>query len=152
MANVGTEVPYDGEFVLDSNLLPYPNATLDKVAVHFNVVFTNPNVEVSGEIVCDVSGSCDRCLAQTKKQFVLPFDQTFVKNGSDLDEYVYDGSRLDATKAVCDEIILSLPTLFLCREDCKGLCPVCGVDRNTTKCDCDTQKENVFSSLKNLKF
>lgn len=151
MANVGTAVPFSGEYVLDSNLLPYPDARLNKVYVDFEVTFTNPNVEVQGNVTCVVSGSCDRCLSKVTKQFVLPFDQVFHKNAFE-DVYVYEGSKLDVTKAVEDEIVLSVPTLFLCSDDCKGLCPVCGVNRNVQNCDCNSQKENAFSALKNLKF
>ncbi len=151
MANVGTAVPFFGKYVLDSNLLPYPDARLDVVCVDFDVTFTNPDVEVQGNVTCVVSGSCDRCLSEITRQFVLPFDQVFHKNASE-DEYVYEGSKLDVTKAVEDEIVLSVPTLFLCSDNCKGLCPVCSVNKNVEDCDCDSQKENVFSALKNLKF
>lgn len=151
MANIGTAVPFCGKYALDSSLLPYPNAKLLSVAVDFDVTFTNPNVEVQGNVICFVSGCCDRCLSEVETQFVLPFDQIFQKNVSD-DGYGYEGSKLDVTKAVEDEIVLSVPTLLLCKTDCKGLCPVCGVNRNVAECDCNSQKENVFSALKNLKF
>lgn len=151
MANVGTALPFCGKFVLDGDLLPYPNAKLNEVSVAFDVTFTNPDVEVEGQIVCVVSGCCDRCLEETKRSFKLSFFQTFKKNPSE-DEYGYDGSKLDVTKAVQDEIVLSVPTLFLCKDDCKGLCPVCGANKNVAECDCNTQKENAFSALKNLKF
>ena len=152
MSNVGTAVPFLGEFVLDGALLPYPNAKLNKICVDFNVTFTNPDVEVQGTVICDVSGNCDRCLAKVEKQIVLPFCQIFQQDNADPDGYGYFGSKLDVTKAVQDEIVLSVPTLLLCKQDCRGLCPVCGADKNTTECDCDSQKENVFSALKNLKF
>ena len=152
LANAGVSQPFCGDFVLDGNLLPYPNATLDKVSVKFDVTFVKPNVEVAGTITCVIDGSCDRCSGQVHKQIVLPFATTFVKDEADDGQYAYTGSKLDATKAVEDEIIVSLPTLLLCKEDCKGLCPKCGTNLNTSQCDCNLQKENVFSQLKNLKF
>lgn len=152
LANVGESQPFSGDFVLDGNLLPYPNATLTKVSVNFGVTFVKPNVEVSGTVTCVIDGNCDRCLNEVHKQTVLPFAQTFFKDGQECDEYCYCGSKLDATKAVEDEIILSLPTILLCSEDCKGLCPKCGANLNESECDCDLTKENVFSQLKNLKF
>ncbi len=153
-ANVGVPTRFCEKAALDSSLLPYPNATLCGVNVDFSVTFLSRDVEVQGSIICEVEGQCDRCLDEVKKQFVLPFSQVFVKDDSATDDdcYVYCGSKLDVTKAVEDEIVLSLPTLLLCKDDCAGLCPVCGANRNTAQCDCDTQKENAFSSLKNLKF
>ncbi len=153
LANKGESFAFCGDFSLQSDVLPYPNAQLEKVSVDFSVVFTSPNVSVSGKIACFVCGSCDRCLEKVSKQFVLSFNQTFLKDQADDGEsYCYSGSKLDVTKAVQDEIVLSLPTLLLCKEDCKGLCPKCGANRNTTDCGCNTQKENAFSALLNLKF
>lgn len=154
IANIGVPIRFCEKVSLDSSLLPYPNAKLSGVEVDFSVTAASSDVEVEGNIVCNVEGLCDRCLDDVQKQFVLQFSQLFVKEetAEDGDCYVYSGSKLDVTKAVEDEIVLSLPTLLLCKENCAGLCPVCGVNRNTTQCGCDTQKENAFSSLKNLKF
>ena len=150
LANVGESTAFSGEFLPAENLLPYPRAQLVKVTVDFSVTFLKPDVLVQGEIMCHVVGKCDRCLADVDERIVLPFEQTFFKDNAE--SYCYQGSKLDATKAVQDEIVLSLPTLLLCSPDCKGLCPKCGVNRNVTECDCDTHKENPFSQLLNLKF
>lgn len=48
---------------------------------------------------------------------------------------VVDG-RLELDEVVREQIHLQLPWKPICSEDCKGLCPECGADRNTTKCDC----------------
>ncbi len=153
IANVGKTLPFTGEFVLDNDLLAYPNAVLEKVKVNFDVTFLNPNVSVSGNIICYVKGNCDRCLTNLDKVVKLHFEQMFYKDISANDDgYIYSTSMLDATKAVSDEIILSMPSLFLCQDDCKGLCPKCGTNLNEKQCDCDTTHDNPFSVLKNLKF
>ena len=152
-ANVGSPIPFVKECKLDSDLLPYPNATLTKVSLELEVTFVKPNIHIVGEIVCHVDGFCDKCLNAVSTQISLPFDQIFFKDSSDEEEaYVYTDSRLDATKAICDEIVLSLPSSLLCKQSCKGLCPKCGVNLNEQQCDCDTSRENAFSVLKNLKF
>lgn len=153
IANVGKTFPFVGEFRLDDGLLPYPNASLDKITLNAEVTFDNPNVTVSGVIVCYINGFCDRCLKKLALQIELPFAQTFYKDqAKDVDQYVYTNSMLDVTQAVSDEIVLSLPTSLLCSDDCKGLCPKCGCDLNEKQCDCDITRENPFSILKNLKF
>lgn len=152
-ANVGKPIGYTGEFDFDDDLLPYPNACLTCVQVDFDVTFTKPNVEIVGKIVCHIQGFCDRCLDPVTEQIELPFDQIFYKDGSDeVDNYIYCDSRLDATKAVHDEIVLSLPSSLLCNPECKGLCPKCGANLNRQQCDCDLSGDNAFSVLKNLKF
>lgn len=152
IANEGKPIDFSEEYCLDDGLLPYPNAKLLKVVLDCVVTFNKPDVRVKGEITCFVDGYCDRCLDKVVKQIVLPFDQTFYKDSSDeVDNYVYLDSRLDATKAVCDEIVLSIPSSLLCNDDCKGLCPKCGANLNEKQCGCDTSRENAFSVLKNLK-
>ena len=151
-ANVGKAIALSMDCNLDSGLLPYPNSTLTKVTLDFEVTFVKPNVRVDGKIVCFVHGFCDKCLHEVSTQISLPFDQIFFKDSSDEEAYVYTDSRLDLTKAICDEIVLSLPSSLLCKEDCKGLCPKCGVNLNEQQCDCDTTRENAFSVLKDLKF
>lgn len=152
IANIGKTFPFAGEFRLDGDLTPYPDAILDKVKLNLSVTFTNPNVEVEGSITCLIKGYCDRCLKELDVQIELPFEQTFYKDEACEDQYVYVNSLLDATQAVSDEIVLSLPTLLLCDENCKGLCPKCGCNLNEKQCDCDTSRDNPFSILKNLKF
>ena len=153
IANVGKRLPFFGVYQLPSELMPYPHAMLSKVEVQFGVTFDNPNVIVDGVISCYIIGNCDRCLKALNVKIDLPFEQTFYKDEADSeDEYVYSSSLLDATQAVSDEIVLSLPTLLLCKDDCKGLCPKCGTDLNVSLCGCDTTRDNPFSVLKNLKF
>ena len=58
---------------------------------------------------------------------------------------------LDLTQAVLDNLFLNLPLQSLCKEDCKGLCPVCGCDLNTVQCACvretEPQREMPFAQL-----
>lgn len=153
IANVGKTIPFCGKYELQDDLLPYPNAKLVQVKVNFDVTFTNPNVEVCGDVTCVVDGFCDLCLEPIRTNIELPFCQTFYKDACvDEDGYVYVNSKLDATKAVEDEILLSVPTSLVCKTNCKGLCPKCGCNRNKIQCDCDTTKENPFAMLKNIKF
>lgn len=153
MAEAGKGLPFRGDFSLNSSVLPYPNAELKGISVDFVVTFLNPDVHVKGNIACFIDGQCDKCLADVSTKIDVPFDQIFYKDiASEPDAYVYLDGNADITDAVRDEACLGLPTSLLCRDDCKGLCPKCGADRNVTECDCDTTKENAFSFLKNLKF
>ena len=153
IAAEGAPIHFEKECKLDSSLLPYPDATLVKVELDLCAHFEKPNILVYGEIICHIDGFCDKCLTEVNKTVSLDFNQIFYKDSSDeVDAYVYTDSLLDVTKAISDEIALSLPTAWLCNEDCKGLCPKCGVNLNEQQCDCDTSRQNAFSALKNLKF
>ncbi len=153
LANKGVTTRFYGSYCLPKDLLLYPQSQLELVTIDFDVTVIDDEVDLIGEIICEVTGLCDKCLDEISKSITLQFEQTFYKDiAPEQDCYVYENSLLDATKAVCDEILLSMPTRFLCKEDCLGLCTKCGVNKNKQQCDCDCTRENAFSILKNIKF
>ncbi len=86
-----------------------------------------------------IETACARCTKPFVEHVSFAFSERFVKGESDAAEdetYSYSGDELVLDKAVLDNLFLELPIAGVCREDCKGLCPVCGADRNTTQCDC----------------
>jgi DUF177 domain-containing protein len=54
----------------------------------------------------------------------------------DLEFSVYDGDEIDLSPLVREQVLLSLPTRSLCDEECRGLCPRCGTNRNYARCGC----------------
>ncbi|WP_428266335.1 YceD family protein [Haliangium sp.] len=68
----------------------------------------------------------------------------------DLDLYGYEGEAVDLTLLFRDQIILAVPFAPLCHEDCKGLCPQCGVDRNHESCDCQPPLDPRLAALRNI--
>lgn len=84
---------------------------------------------------------CDRCAKGTSKEFSLPITHGIIRSpaneGEDDGEYITaQDMRLDFDAVALEDIVLSLPSKFLCKESCKGLCPVCGCDLNTDQCNC----------------
>jgi len=69
----------------------------------------------------------------------------------DLDLFAYDGDALDLEPLFREQFVLAVPFAPLCREDCKGLCPQCGIDRNTGTCACETPIDPRLAALKGLK-
>lgn len=87
---------------------------------------------------------CGRCLDDVEIPFDifvsrdLDFKVTDDDRIKDLDELNYiDGYNMDVDLFVFDEILLHFPLQVLCKEDCKGICRVCGKNRNKQSCDCD---------------
>lgn len=88
--------------------------------------------------VCRLFHTCDRCLKEFSKDYDLSFDHIVVPSVSneDNDDYIVaDGESIELNEVALNDILLSLPTKVLCREDCKGLCMVCGCDLNESQCD-----------------
>ena len=64
---------------------------------------------------------------------------------------VFDGEVIDVDEIVKEQILLAVPTRMLCQPDCKGICPVCGIDKNTGECECETNEVDPrWAALKNL--
>jgi uncharacterized protein len=69
----------------------------------------------------------------------------------DLSLSVFEGEVVDIDELVREQLLLSLPAQVLCREECKGLCPVCGGDRNLTDCKCqEAETDPRWAGLKEI--
>lgn len=69
----------------------------------------------------------------------------------DIDVFPFDGERVDLEPLLREQFVLAVPFAPLCAETCKGLCPQCGVDRNTTSCSCAPPIDPRLAALKGLK-
>jgi uncharacterized metal-binding protein YceD (DUF177 family) len=69
----------------------------------------------------------------------------------DLDVFPFDGERIDLEPLFREQFVLAIPYAPLCREACKGLCPQCGIDRNTASCTCEPPIDPRLAALKGLK-
>lgn len=86
---------------------------------------------------------CDRCLEDTEVKLSIDIDRvcrvsddTVVEDDDDPLAALSEGI-LDVCELLKEEILTVLPSKVLCDADCKGLCPVCGKNRNISECDCD---------------
>ena len=91
----------------------------------------------------ELVGPCWRCVGPAR--LAVHVDATeYVADGrspedpfdEDLDSAYLEATRLDVGLWARDAIAESLPAVVLCRDDCAGLCPECGIDRNVATCDC----------------
>jgi uncharacterized protein len=154
-----------------------PTASLGSELRHGNVIdFEFPEgspVQVSyhragldlffyGHISSHPTGQCARCL----EQYEFPLDVDFAvvlapkppagqapeESEEDVDIGYYEGEEIDLSPIVREQIILALPTRPLCREECRGLCPQCGANRNDTACECAEDVGDLrLSVLRTLK-
>ena len=119
--------------------IPLPNAQLVvPIKVVCEAFITESGgAEVEGEIAFAVKGECTRCLKETEKQFVVNFDEVCGEEGGI--EIIND--RIDLTETVKEIVIVNIPITFLCKDDCKGLCPDCGSDLNESECKCNNEQD-----------
>lgn len=97
---------------------------------------------LKGEVSVTFLASCDRCLVDVPVALNLLFERLLVSPGAEdeeADDLSYmNGFHLDVETLVHNEILMNWPMKILCREDCLGICPVCGQNRNLRDCGCDT--------------
>ena len=103
-------------------------------------------INVTGEIKGKMGFECSRCLILFEQNVNISFNCSWTK-----EEFEFDlGEELR------QNVILNIPAKPLCKNDCKGLCQVCGNNKNKKDCFCEQNAGNEFvaekwSKLKNLK-
>jgi uncharacterized protein len=147
-----SEIPDDGLRLLDltafGGLYPDPAWTLD--AVDLLVERQGEKVAIAGRFEATAHLPCSRCLEPFVAHVEPGVDLQFVpqptsRHGQvelgrdDLEVDFYQGDVLDVGALLRSETDLALPMKPLCRPDCRGLCPVCGGNRNVTECRCVTR-------------
>ena len=117
-------------------------------------------VFVRGRLRTTVRLACRRCLASVEQPVDDTVDLLYQTLGPDDEEAegeVYPlparGDELDLREAVREQLLLRAPRFALCREECRGLCPSCGADRNQGDCGCVPEPAvSPWDALKNVTF
>jgi uncharacterized protein len=95
-------------------------------------------LEVAGTIDAAYAGSCDRCLGDVRRILHLEVDERFMpkneRDGPLAENNVLEGSRLDLADLARQLIDSALPLALVCSDECRGLCPTCGLNRNSGAC------------------
>lgn len=109
-------------------------------------------VRLRGNISASAEVDCDRCLKTVSLPIETEFDVKYLPvedytsseaaelQEEDLSVSFFDGETIDLDELVREQVLLAMPARALCGEECKGLCPVCGADRNTNACDCENHE------------
>lgn len=129
---------------------------------HVRMRRTNQGLLVDGWVELTLELSCNRCLKSFEQPMHVDFEEQFyptvdVITGMPLDPFDEDEifpidahHEVDLTEAVRQNVLLALPMVTICREDCKGLCPQCGHDLNLGPCECKPEVDARLSVLEQL--
>ena len=124
------------EYLPQEQIIDIPNVKFGgAVKVNGSVTLTGEHsAYIEGEVVFSLSGECTRCLSQTEKEYFVEFEEAV--SADDSEGYPVKNDTVDLSKIVDDLVAMNLPVSFLCKEDCRGLCPSCGTNLNDGDCKC----------------
>lgn len=141
--------------------LPSPwddaHVIVEPVRVRASVTNSGRFYLVRGEIKTAAAAACDRCLEAITLPISLEFEEEFrprgrapaaleegeepghedPAEGDGEEENTFDGDAIDLDDVVREYLVLALPAKVTCREECAGICPHCGGNRNQVACDCE---------------
>lgn len=128
-------IPDDAEVTCDVELQSFPGGVM-----------------VRGTVTGPWKGACRRCTGPVEGELRVSVRERFVDTetlalGGDEEAYPIVEDRLDLEPLVHDVVVLELPVAPLCAEDCPGLCPWCGADRNQEECGCVPPVDPRWASL-----
>lgn len=118
---------------------------------------------LQGDLRTDAHTECSRCLEVTRLPISASFKYVLLPaqtehpdeqelSVEDLDVVQYRDDLIDLDPLLIEQILLQIPMKVLCREDCKGLCPHCGINLNQNSCQChDEHLDSRLAILKKLK-
>ncbi len=125
------------------------------VTVDLTAVSSIDGISVHGTISLPWRSACRRCLTDVSGTTVISVDEVYQDPSDavlDDDAFEIEGDQIDLAPAIREYLLLELPDDPLCRDDCAGICPVCGTDRNQGSCDCDTTvRDERWAALDDLR-
>ncbi|MBV9085257.1 MAG: DUF177 domain-containing protein, partial [Acidobacteriaceae bacterium] len=121
-------------------------------------------IRVQGRLAVEVNAPCDRCLETAAvaidKNFdlvYLPVEETRSGRENEIAQGAtevgyYEGAGLELNDALREVVLLALPMQVICKEACKGICPICGQNRNQGECGCHAEAmDDRWSKLRTFR-
>lgn len=129
------------------------------VAIDVTAVSATDDVSVAGSVSIPWSGECRRCLQAISGVHTVDFDERFAParnrnriSVSDGDVSIIEGDQIDLLEPIRETVMIETPMSVLCSETCKGICDVCGIDRNKDSCECVVVvRDERWAALDDLK-
>ena len=119
---------------------------------------TSTGYRIYGNVFCQIKLSCDRCLCRYKKKIKTALNILLTNNkdivrekNADVIMFTMSDDFVDLSSILHDIIMVEKPFKSLCGDNCKGICPSCGLDLNLDQCKCEKNSSiDEFEKLRDL--
>jgi uncharacterized protein len=152
-------VDFEALFDEDHEFAPRAPAETDvfpEATVHVSLTLQSyrGGVSATGTVEAPWHGICRRCSTPVLGVSRVAVRERFEDDLGPGDEEAYplESDVVDLAPLARDAILLDLPLAPLCRDDCRGLCPTCGIDRNEESCTCTAAPDPRWATLDGLRF
>src|SRR4051794_19325257 len=127
-------------------------ANVQPIAVDLTLERVSEGIVVRGSVTTRWDAACSRCLVPVGGDLVVTVGELYERNPLEGETYpLTEDDIVDLEPLIRDALLLELPAVPLCRPDCQGLCPSCGVDHNVTACECATAEPDPrWAALRSL--
>ena len=128
---------------------------LAPVVLEASATRARARVGIAGQAATTLELVCSRCLEGFPVPVTAAFDLAYLPSDAapagggevevadeDINTAYYQHGQIDLAELIHEQLYLVLPMKPLCKDDCRGLCPVCGANRNVTACACETTWTN----------
>lgn len=106
---------------------------------------TGDSIYVRGKAEAVVELTCSLCLTPFQERLQFAFEENYYREGEEADKVSeelgrsYSGDEIDLNEVIQEGLLLALPMKALCQAECRGLCPICGCNRNFEQCNCSNE-------------
>jgi uncharacterized protein len=122
------------------------------IAVDLTLERVSEGIVVRGSVTTRWDAACSRCLVPVGDDLVVHVGELYERHPLEGETYpLSEDDVVDLEPLIRDALLLELPAVPLCRPDCRGLCPSCGVDHNQAGCDCShAEPDPRWDALRSL--
>jgi uncharacterized protein len=127
--------------------------SIDQCDITGKVYLINDELFIDVNYTLDVVFQCVRCLTDVNRKVKSSFSKQVVDSQDYHEEdeslLLLEGKEINLKEIIKEDMYLNLPEHVLCKDDCEGLCPICGTNLNEDTCDCE--KDDIDPRLEKLK-
>ena len=155
----GKAIEFTTQVQIDKDVVSSKNyQILTPAKVEGTYCYLDDKLDLNAKVSFEIGAFCDNCGEELKKVISFELNEAFVENSishNEEDYLIINQTCIELDKPIEDALLLNMPSRLLCKDDCKGLCSVCGKNKNYATCSCQVLKEemekleNPFEILKN---